>query len=71
MNELVRQCNYHFASEGVKVIKFAQCGLNPLLKFANSMGIEWHTLVDGDNAGKQYAGAAIAYVARINDTTSR
>lgn len=68
MNELARQCNYHFESEGVKVIEFAQCGLKPLLKFANSMGIEWHTLVDGDNAGKQYADSAIAYAERINDT---
>lgn len=48
--------------------EFSQCGLKPLLKFANSMGIEWHTLVDGDNAGKQYADSAIAYAERINDT---
>ncbi|HGJ5890881.1 MAG TPA: DUF2813 domain-containing protein [Arsenophonus apicola] len=68
MNELARQYNYHFASEGVKVIEFAQCGIKPLLKFANSMGIEWHTLVDGDNAGRQYAGAAIAYAEKNNDT---
>src|SRR5690606_13367892 len=55
MNELARQCGYHFEAEGVKVIEFAQSGLKPLIKFARRMGIEWHVLVDGDEAGKTYA----------------
>lgn len=55
MNELARQCGYHFAAEGIKVIEFAQSGLKPLLKFARRMGIEWHVLTDGDEAGKKYA----------------
>lgn len=55
INELARQCGYHFDAEGVKVIEFAQCGLRPLVKFARRMGIEWHVLVDGDDAGKKYA----------------
>lgn len=55
MNELARQCGYHFAAEGVKVIEFAQCGLRPLIKFARRMGIQWHVLADGDEAGKKYA----------------
>lgn len=55
MNELARQCGYHFDAEGVKVIEFAQSGLKPLIKFARRMGIEWHVLVDGDEAGKKYA----------------
>ncbi|OSN02276.1 DUF2813 domain-containing protein [Lonsdalea populi] len=29
--------------------------LKPLLRFAQRMGIEWHVLVDGDDAGKKYA----------------
>ncbi|MGO0765583.1 ATP-dependent endonuclease, partial [Citrobacter freundii] len=37
------------------VIEFAQSGLKPLVKFARRMGIEWHVLVDGDEAGKKYA----------------
>ncbi|VTR38095.1 Uncharacterised protein [Serratia fonticola] len=57
LNELARQCGYRFESEGVRVIEFAQCGLKPLLKFARRMGIEWHALVDGDEAGKKYANA--------------
>ncbi|ATF93455.1 ATP-dependent endonuclease [Cedecea neteri] len=55
MNELARQCGHHFDAEGVKVIEFAQSGLRPLIKFARRMGIEWHVLVDGDDAGKKYA----------------
>lgn len=58
MNELARQCGYHFAAEGVKVIEFAQSGLRPLLKFARRMGIEWHVLTDGDEAGRKYAATA-------------
>lgn len=55
INELARQCGHHFDAEGVKVIEFAQSGLMPLIKFARRMGIEWHVLVDGDEAGKKYA----------------
>jgi putative ATP-dependent endonuclease of OLD family len=52
INELARQCGHHFDAEGIKVIEFAQSGLKPLIKFARRMGIEWHVLVDGDEAGK-------------------
>lgn len=55
INEFARQCGHHFDAEGVKVIEFAQSGLKPLIKFARRMGIEWHVLVDGDEAGKKYA----------------
>ena len=55
INELARQCGHHFDAEGLKVIEFAQSGLKPLIKFARRMGIEWHVLVDGDEAGKKYA----------------
>ncbi|MBW7982361.1 ATP-dependent endonuclease [Enterobacillus tribolii] len=55
LNEMARQCGYHFEAEGIKVIEFAQCGIRPLVKFARRMGIEWHVLVDGDDAGKKYA----------------
>ena len=58
MNELARQCGHHFEAEGVRVIEFAQSGLRPLLKFAQRMGIEWHVLTDGDEAGKKYAATA-------------
>ena len=63
MNELARQCHYHFAAEGIKVIEFAQSGLKPLLKFARRKGIEWHVLTDGDEAGKKYAATARSQIA--------
>jgi putative ATP-dependent endonuclease of OLD family len=58
ISELARQCGHHFDAEGIKVIEFAQSGLKPLVKFARRMGIEWHVLVDGDEAGKKYAATA-------------
>ncbi len=60
MHELAQQCGYNFAAEGVKVIEFAQSGLKPLLKFARRMGIAWHVLTDGDQAGNKYASTARA-----------
>ncbi|EMO4271382.1 ATP-dependent endonuclease [Klebsiella variicola] len=59
INELARQCGHHFDAEGVKVIEFAQSGLKPLIKFARRMGIQWHVLVDGDEAGKKYAATVL------------
>lgn len=55
LSEFANQCGHHFNPEGVKIIEFAQSGLKPLIKFADRMGIEWHVLVDGDEAGKKYA----------------
>jgi len=44
--------------EGIEVIEYAQCGLEPLLKLAGLLGIEWHVLADGDRSGEDYARAA-------------
>lgn len=55
LRELAEQSGIHFSSEGVQLIEFAQCGLKPLIKYANAMGIAWHVLTDGDIAGKKYA----------------
>lgn len=68
LNQLARQCGYHFESEGIKVIEFAQCGLKPLLRFTRQMGIEWHALVDGDEAGRKYAATVMANVESHEDT---
>ncbi|WP_075181212.1 ATP-dependent endonuclease [Pantoea sp. 1.19] len=67
VNQLARQCGYHFDAEGVKVIEFAQSGLRPLLKFAQRMGIEWHVLTDGDEAGKKYAATVRSLLQRAED----
>ena len=42
-------------SEGVSCIEFQQIGsVDVVTKFADSMGIEWHIVVDNDNAGSNY-----------------
>ena len=56
--ELARICGYDFAAEGVTCVEFAQCGLMPLVRFARYMGIGWHLLTDGDEAGNIYRGKA-------------
>ncbi|OCG20651.1 DUF2813 domain-containing protein [Gilliamella sp. App4-10] len=55
LRELAEQSGYHLSSEGVQLIEFAQCGLKPLIKYANKMGINWYVITDGDMAGKKYA----------------
>lgn len=67
LNQLARQCHYNFESEGIKVIEFAQSGLKPLLRFARQMGIEWHVLVDGDEAGRKYAASVASLVENHED----
>lgn len=56
--ELARVRGYDFAVEGVACVEFAQCGLSPLIKLAGQLGIAWHVLADGDEAGQRYAEAA-------------
>ncbi len=51
---LARIMNYEFLQEGISAIDFAQSGLTPLLKYATDLGIGWHVLIDGDEAGQRY-----------------
>lgn len=53
--ELARICGYDLAIEGVSCVEFAQSGLTPLIKVAQQLGIEWHLLADGDEAGRHYS----------------
>lgn len=41
--------------EGVRVVEFAQAGLESVLKLAECLAMPCHTLVDGDAAGRGYA----------------
>jgi len=59
--ELARIGGYDFVLEGIACIEFAQCGLPPLIKVANALGIEWHVLTDGDEAGQSYANVAMGF----------
>jgi putative ATP-dependent endonuclease of OLD family len=62
--ELARLMGYDFASEGIRCIEFAQAGVEPLVKVANDLGIEWHLISDGDLAGRTFAGAAQRYLGK-------
>lgn len=54
LSELAQLCGYHLPGEGVRIIEYAQCGFSPLIKLANDLGITWHMLADGDEAGVRY-----------------
>ena len=60
--EMAHVLGYDFKSEGVRCIEFAQCGIEPMIKLARDLGIEWHLLSDGDNAGRSYLNVARRFV---------
>lgn len=66
LSEFARLCGHHFDAEGIRIIEFAQCGIKPLVKYADRMGIKWHVLVDGDDAGKRYAATVRSLIGNKN-----
>lgn len=56
--ELARVLGIDLPAEGVRVVEFAQCGIEPLVKLAKALDIAWHLLADGDEAGQRYADRA-------------
>ena len=60
--EVARILGYDFPAEGIRCVEFAQCGIAPILKTARGLGIEWHLLADGDEAGKHYVRSARAFL---------
>jgi putative ATP-dependent endonuclease of OLD family len=61
--EVARLLGYDFPAEGIRCVEFAQCGIAPLVKMARGLGIEWHLLADGDDAGRHYVRAARSFLA--------
>jgi len=55
MTHLAHVLGRDLDAEGVRCVEFAQCGVTPLVKLANDLGIEWHLLADGDESGTAYA----------------
>lgn len=55
LRELAEICGYNLNAEGIALIEFAQCGVLPLIEYADAMGIEWYVMADGDAAGRHYA----------------
>jgi putative ATP-dependent endonuclease of OLD family len=68
--ELARIVGVEFPVEGIRVIEFAQAGIEPLVKLADDLDIPWLVLADGDSAGREYARAAREYSA-AGGTASR
>jgi putative ATP-dependent endonuclease of the OLD family len=62
MNQLADVLGYDLDAEGVRLIEFAQCGVAPLAKLANDLGIPWHLLADGDESGSIYARDAAGFL---------
>ncbi len=65
--QIARLMGYEFDLEGIACVEFAQCGLDPLIKVARELGIEWHVLTDGDTAGENYGNTARGYFENGND----
>jgi putative ATP-dependent endonuclease of OLD family len=61
--EFARLAGVELPVEGIRVIEFAQCGLDPLMKLADDLGIGWVVLADGDPAGQNYARRVNEHVA--------
>ena len=62
--EFARLAGVELPVEGIRVIEFAQCGVGPLMKLADDLGIGWVVLADGDQAGKSYARRVHAHLAQ-------
>lgn len=66
LNEIANTLDFNLACGGVAVVEFAQCGLNPLIKLAKQLGIAYHVLTDGDDAGRRYAQVVCDFVGSEN-----
>jgi putative ATP-dependent endonuclease of the OLD family len=64
LRQLAHVLGFDLEAEGVRCVEFAQCGVAPLVKLANDLGIEWHLLADGDGQGRSYAQEAERYKLR-------
>lgn len=72
LNQLSEVVGFDLEAEGVRMIEFAQCGVAPLAKLANDLGIPWHLLTDGDESGSVYAKGAESFLdgAEVGDRIS-
>jgi len=58
LQDLARVLGYDLGGEGVRCVEFAQCGVAPLVRLADDLGIAWHLLSDGDDSGVAFAADA-------------
>lgn len=66
LNEMASVLGINLACNGIRLIEFAQCGLDPLMLLARQLGISFHVLTDGDDAGQNYAAKVRKFVGSRN-----
>lgn len=54
LNEFAAILGVDLMAEGIRLVEYAQCGVKPLTKLANHLGISWLLMADGDEAGTHY-----------------
>ena len=54
LNEFAAILGIDLVAEGIRLVEYAQCGVAPLAKLANQLGIAWFLMADGDDAGIHY-----------------
>jgi len=62
VRQLAQIMGHDLEAEGVRCVEFAQCGVEPLVKLADDLHIEWHILSDGDDSGASYAREARGFL---------
>lgn len=60
IDECARIMGFDLFSEGIVLIEYSQVGLEKFIKLADSFGIEWYILADGDTKGTSYVSKATA-----------
>lgn len=58
--EMARLSNIPLEQKGVRLVEYANVGLDPILQLADQLGIQWHCVSDADPAGIKYANRARA-----------
>lgn len=58
LSEVARLAGISLEEKGVRLVEYANVGLEAMLKLADQFGINWHCLFDGDNAGLTNAAQA-------------
>jgi putative ATP-dependent endonuclease of the OLD family len=58
LNEFAAILGINLVAEGIRLVEYAQCGVTPLIKLAQQLGIAWYLMADGDDAGVHYVNMA-------------
>ena len=62
LQEFARIMGHRLYADGVSCIEFSQVGVEPFVKLANQLGIEWFVLADKDQAGERYIASAAKHL---------